>query len=151
MSKKTRWVLRDLVVTSALTCGMLLVSGAAGYARFGSLSAALAAARGERVHVPEKTKVLGNVISGSQSTVSWQVTNVSSNPIGLIGSLTSCTCTSLDKLPPVLQPRESAVIKATILIPKVGRSMSGSIKLFTDEPSQREVILSYSGRLVPAS
>ncbi len=87
----------------------------------------------------------------SRVAVRYVITNLTGRPVTLLGSACSCSCTLVDSLPPLLPPSEPLEISATIEVPSAGMSVGGNIKLFTDDPVSRELLLTYTARIVPTN
>ena len=92
-SAATRSSLRTLVVTIALSLTMLGLGAGYGRHRFGSMSAALAYLRGDRLLVDESSRTIDDVQSGSEIVVRYGFTNWAAHPVKLLGMSSSCSCT----------------------------------------------------------
>ncbi len=136
--------LRNLAISSSLT--LIILAALAGYGRFrfGSFSAALDFARGEAILVDERAKMISGVHPGNQIVATYSLTNNSGRPLKLIGVVPSCTCTTVESLPLTLAPSETKTITARIKFSEAAPNFSGSMRLFTDEPSSPEIVLSYT-------
>jgi hypothetical protein len=90
--------------------GVALIGGVLiGWAHFtfGSLPAAIAYFRGERVSVEPRLIDVGEGAPGQSREVSVTVMNWTEQPIRLVGGTADCSCTVLDDLPVTIPGRES--------------------------------------------
>ena len=94
---------------------------------------------------------VGVVESGTVVTASFTVKNKSDRPIRILGADTSCSCTTVDELPPLLEASQSLVIKLSIHTPETPTPFHGQCDLFTDNSNQRTVALKYDGKAVKTS
>jgi hypothetical protein len=130
--------------------GIILCIGAGyGYARFGSLGAALSAMNGDLLLVDQSFRAADGIRPGSRVALRYALTNLSRKPIKLIGTRSSCTCTLIEDLPVTLAGSETKWITATIKTREDQDILNGSIQLFMDDPNSAEVVLSYSLRFTP--
>lgn len=130
---------------------ILAVGAGYGHLRFGSLSAALSAMRGDSLLANPAYQVVNGVHPGSRVRVQYALTNASDRPIKVIGINTSCSCTTVADIPMSLAPRQTKSVTATIVTREGQVGLDGSIRIYTDEPSSAEVVIGYSVRFVQAS
>lgn len=141
-----RDAVRAFAVTLCLTLTLLALGAGYGKYRFGSVSAALAYLRGERLLVAKPTKSV-SAIAGDRIALQYLLTNWTDHPISLIGAASSCTCTALESMPITLSAFESRLVSANVTIEPGKPDFSGSIHLFTEGLQSREVVLSYAVRV----
>lgn len=137
---------RTPAVTLSLTLGLLAAGAGYGRLRFGSVSATLDSLRGRSVLVDERAKSIIGVRPGSQVVMSYALTNISDRPVRIIGSSSSCECTTIEEMPITLPPSETRTVSARITISEHNPNSSGTLRLFTDEPRSPEIALSYTVR-----
>ena len=130
---------------------MLGLGAGYGRHRFGSMSAALAYLRGERLLVDESSKTIDDVRSGSEIVVRYGFTNWAAHPVKLLGMSSSCSCTVVEDLPMTLAASETKAVSVKIKVDEGRPDFTGSIRVFTDDPRSPEIILSYSLRITPPS
>ncbi len=116
-----------------------------GMARFGSIPRAVASLRGENLFADESSKVV-NVEAGKPFSVDYTITNLSRSPIKLIGANMSCSCTSIDDLPLIIESSNSRTIKINVNAPGEESNFSGQVELFTDDPHRRTLVLTFAAR-----
>jgi len=78
--------------------GLALLGGWS-FLRFGSISAGLAYLRGYRVFAERDTVWAGEVAAGTEATVAFQLRNLASSPVRVLGAKSDCACLALDDLP----------------------------------------------------
>ena len=109
--------------------GTLVLAGAlmgAAHLAFGSMPAAIAFFRGERVSVEPAILDLGSAEPGESREVPLTITNWTEKPIRVFGGTANCSCTVLGDLPVNIPPRESRSIT-------VRATLKGSPGVFTRE------------------
>ena len=131
--------------------GLLIASIAtASYARhrYGSFAATRAVVSGQRIYTETPMKSLGEVSVGEIRPVEFVARNLTSRPIGIIGSRMSCTCTTANGLPSSLPAGETRVIRLNYSPSqaKPGAGDTEVVRLFTDDPVDRELILTFTAR-----
>ena len=139
---------RSILVNSVLAIVIVAALATYGRIRFGSLSRALAYAGGDRLFTEPADRVLGGVSSGSDHSTSFTLNNWTGHSVRLLGSKSSCSCAMVEELPSRLEASQTLRVRVRILVPKEGRSLSGVVKLFTDEPGYPEISFSFSGSVV---
>ncbi len=137
---------RTSAVILTLTLALLAVGAGYGRLRFGSISAALDSLRGRLVHVDERDKSISGVRAGSQVVVSYALTNISERPVSLIGASSSCSCTVVQDPPMTLASSETGTVSVRISTSEDKPTLSGTIRLFTDEPRSPEIALKHTVR-----
>jgi len=91
---------------------------------FGSVPAAIAHFRGERVSIEPRLLDVGTGIRGESRAVSVTLTNWTEEPIQLFGGTADCSCTVLHDLPVTLPAKESRTVSVQV-------SLSGPPGIFT--------------------
>jgi hypothetical protein len=121
--------------------------------RYGSIGNAIAALRGETLIVRPETRSLGVVHPGQKVSLEYSVTNLSSRPTRLLGSLISCVCTVPDRLPVTLNPRETHVVRVMYTTPdRVPTSPEEAqvrveVIVYTSDPSHPQITLALVGEV----
>ncbi len=138
------WIAKTLLLASGLL--IALVIGA--YLSFGSIAASLAYARGDRLIVDATNKSFGTLRSNSDGTLVFQIRNLASRPITVLGARSSCTCTAVENLPLTIQPRETHPLKIRIRPGKKTGDIDEKVSLFSDFSIQTELILKVVGKIV---
>ena len=102
----------------------------------GSVSAALAYVKGDRLLVDVGAKTLAPMSPGEKKTVTFWVTNRSSEPITILGAKSSCTCTAAGDLPLTIPAGATRPVAVGIHAGPKPAVLDGTLKLFTDHPSK---------------
>ncbi|MBX6314539.1 MAG: DUF1573 domain-containing protein [Isosphaeraceae bacterium] len=120
------------------------------YLRFGSITAALAYVRGDRLIADRYTPSFGRLEPGQSRDLVLHVTNLAARPITILGARTSCTCAAADGLPVTIQPG----VKQPLKIRVWGKPKSGAVveklHFYTDDPAQPELIIQVVGKVINA-
>ncbi|MCI0461710.1 MAG: DUF1573 domain-containing protein [Gemmataceae bacterium] len=111
------WGLLGILVLGSLLIGLAHVA-------FGSLPAAIAYLRGERISISPRLVDVGAGARGEEREVAVTVSNWTDQPIRLIGGTADCSCTVLDDLPVTIAPQESRSVSIRV-------SLSGAPGIFT--------------------
>lgn len=126
------------------------ISTVAGIISFGSMRAGKAWLSGLRIFVENPRVEQKFEASESFKEIKFQIRNLSRQPISILGSNSSCTCTLIQELPGLIPVGGSIFIAAIITIdPKQIRStIEGNIRIFTGLKENEELLLRY--RLSPS-
>ena len=118
----------------------LIVGGAAiyGATRFGSLTTALAFARGERLVIEDRERDLGAQPFDSHHALRVPIRNLGSRPVHILGASVSCSCATVVKKPKTIAPGESGSIAIDFHVNRAGQ-VASRVSVFTDDPDTREV------------
>ena len=143
-------ILRTVILTLFLALTFLTVGAGYGRYRFGSFSAALAYLRGEHILVDDPVQSVGASHAGGSVMVRYALTNLSAQPIKLVGVESSCACTEVQGLPTTLAALEKKEVSAKITVSEGRSNFSGSVRLFTDDDHSPIIGLKYSVRTVPS-
>ena len=138
-----QWLV-PIVVTTAL----LGACAAYGMARFGSITAALSYAGGQRILVDTALKSLGNVAPGSSSTLKFTLRNLTDHSVTIQGAQSSCTCAIVNDVPCVIEPRGSKTLDLKVTTPAGRKEIMGQISVYTDDADTSVIVLGYKGRVV---
>lgn len=129
---------------------LALVLGVA-VARYGSVSAALGALRGQGIVADAHTKSLGTVTVGQTVTLPFTLRNVTSEPIRIVGNRTSCTCTVADdSLPIDLPPRGKRTVRVSVKPRAPKLDFRQNVQFYTDSPTQSRLIFNIVGTVTAA-
>jgi len=142
-----RSAFRKMLVVLLMTLALLTLGVGYGRYRFGSVPAALAYLRGERLLIDEPLQSISGVHPGSQIVVPYALTNLTGRPVKLVGMATSCSCSVIEELPIAIAAAETRMVAVTIKIAENRSDFSGSLQLFTDDPHSPEIDLGYSVRV----
>lgn len=147
--RAARGVAATLLSVSVLTGGLAL----AGTFRYGSVGNALAALRGEILVAHPATYRFGPVEPGRKITFEYKITNLSSAPVRLVGSHSSCSCTVPDRLPQTLAPRETRAVRIRFDVPErmpataEGTPIQQEVVIYTSDPSRPQITLALVGEV----
>jgi hypothetical protein len=146
-----------LLATTGLLAVVALCAAAAWYCqRCGSIANALEALQGRPIVVDARVKSFGEVEEGSRVRVEFRLRNVSHRTVRVLGGMTTCTCTMLGDLPLSIGPMEEVPFPVSILLETGGPRIETEqpplnlpILLYTNVPSEPELLLHVTGRIVP--
>ena len=133
------------LVALALVTGLLL--GAAQLA-FGSVPAALAYFRGERVSVTPRLVDVGAGVGGETRRVSVTVTNWTDRPVQLFGGTADCSCTVLHDLPVTIPPREARSVAVEMRLPGTPGQFTRKAAFLIDEGGLRRLDFRLTGEIM---
>ena len=114
-----------------------------GAVRFGSMAKTLASLRGESLWVDEESKRM-TIKAGDPLTINYDVSNLSNAKISIIGANMSCSCTSAQDLPMTILAAETRTIRINVTVPEEENDFSGTVRLFSDDPRQPTLDLSFT-------
>ena len=115
--------------------------------RFGSIPAALAYVRGDRLGVDSPTKSFGTTALRETRAVSFRLTNWTSRPIVILGAHATCSCAVASGLPATHAPRGEHTLEIKATPSKTG-NYTEIIRCFTDDARQSEIQLKVTGQTV---
>ena len=118
---------------------------------FGSIDAALAILRGERLSIYPSLVDMGEGVPGETRNASIELTNRTDMPIRVIGGTSVCSCTVLGDLPVTVPPGESRLINVAMHLPSGAGSYNRRAGLQLDDIGFRTVRFRVSGRITKAS
>ncbi len=121
------------------------------YFHFGSVSAALASLRGERLSVSPGLIDMGEGAPAETRAASVELTNRTEQPIRLIGGSADCSCTVLGDLPVTVPPGESRSITITMNLPKTPGMFNRKAQLTIDDDGFKTVGFRLTGRIKRSS
>ena len=153
---KPLWENRVRIVrtTSAVVGVYLLVMAAlaaVAYLGYGSVDAALASLRQERISVSPSLVDMGEGVPGETRQATVELTNRTDKPVRLIGGTADCSCTVLADLPVTIPPGESRSITVSVRLPNASGSFNRKAKLQLDDLGFNTVSFRLTGRINKAS
>lgn len=119
--------------------------------RYGSIDAALADLRSERVSVNPPLIDIGNVVPGETRDAVVELTNRTDGPIRLIGGTADCSCTVIGDLPVIIPPTEARSIRISVHIPDKMGQFNRKAELMIDDRGFNRVGFRLTGRIGKAS
>lgn len=134
--------------TTAMAIVIVAIIAAWGSFRFGSIPAAMAYVRGERLLVDRPFRHLGDIPVGAIYDFGYTFTNMTGRSLRLLGTTTSCQCMTSEGLPLTLRASESKTIWFKLATPEREQEVRGETKIFTDDSRYPEVHLEYAARAV---
>jgi len=136
-------------VIAALGVGVVLA--VCGRFWFGSFGAARAFVQGQVLYTPDCCKDFGLVPYEEKLTVAFNVTNVTTKPLTIVGAKASCGCTVVESLPLQLRSGEEKELSVRVILPEkpVQKRLEGQILLYTDVDGPR-LVLAVSGNVKAA-
>jgi hypothetical protein len=118
---------------------------------FGSLDAAIGYATGARLLATNSAQYAGSLPDGETSTVAFELTNYSRQPIRILGAKSTCRCVALDDLPITLPAGQTGKIRVRLKA-RAGKSRQiqrESATLIFDDPV-RSVTITVTAIVLPA-
>jgi hypothetical protein len=141
-SSTIRWI----VLTGSLTGFCLVALSIWAWAKFGSVTAALAYFGGHRILAEAYSKSFGTIEPGFERTVSFEITNTTERPVNVVGVTSSCTCLRAVDLPILLAPRGGKQsIRFRYRAGLKPRQVLEKLRIFTDHPSHRWLDVTITG------
>jgi hypothetical protein len=132
--------------TTVVVFNVLLFAAIGGaYAIFGSISSALAYARGERLLVDDTRKSFGVLDAGQSREVAFRLSNRSGRTVRVLGMKSNCTCATSGGYPMTIQPGESVALKVNVNTKKLSGEVAQPIRFYTDYPKRLEIELVVHG------
>jgi len=123
---------RILGVLAVLALVVLLVGVA--YLRYGSASNAIAYLNGEYIVADRRIENLGLVEPDKEFPVTFNLTNVHSSPIKLVGANCSCSCILPPSMPMELAGGETTPVTFNYHSPDTAQAFEQLIELYFDGP-----------------
>ena len=127
------------------------ILAAVAYLGFGSIDAALAILRGERLSIYPSLVDMGEGVPGETRNASIELTNRTDMPIRVIGGTSDCSCTVLGDLPVTIPPGESRSITVAMHLPNAVGAFNRKAGLHLDYVGFRAVGFRVTGRINKAS
>ena len=125
-----KWIRRN-ISTFLFFIAILAATAVYGIARYGTLPSFVAALRGHLVHVSPSDHFVGEVEPGERTELAVTVRNLSGRQLRLLGSHSSCSCTTTTRLPVTLEAGELQEVGVAIVAPNQG-SFGSTVVLITD-------------------
>jgi hypothetical protein len=135
-------------VTLGLSAATLLTLSVWGISRFGSQAAAVGYLRGEIIHADARIKSFGDQPIDTKTEVSFVLTNLTSRPIKIVGSSTTCSCTIAENLPMTIVPHGSASVNVAVSIGQELGAVRQDVEFYTDCPNLPSLVVSVAGQAV---
>lgn len=107
-------------IISVIVFSLLLGAGNAGYAQWNNGSGTLSGNSDKEIKWNRTIADLGEVEYGSETKVSYQLTNVSGKPVLITNAQGSCGCTHIDYPRKPIAPNETITIIVTYEADDVG-------------------------------
>lgn len=141
---RASWLLR----TAILSAVVLVTAAGAVLWHYGSVGSALASLRGERYYCEPDRIHVGSMVPGSTGKVVVRVSNLSSQPLGLLGAHESCGCMVADGIPTTIPPLEARSIVVQVTAGDKEEYFEHSLTLYFDDPDRPEYRVSLHGRVI---
>jgi hypothetical protein len=148
---RPRSTIRTALIPAAWAVGgMVLISGLVlGIASFcfGSLPAALAYLRGERIWVEPRLLDVGEGVAGDVRKVPIELTNWTNRRIRLIGGTADCSCTLLEDLPVTIPPNETRSVAVSVRLSGAPGIISRKAGFLVEQDGVKRVNFFITGRI----
>ncbi len=141
-------IARKITPTILLCVGMVLAAALLGAIRYGSIKASIAALRSEPLIVDDAKKSFGTMKARQTVRVDFEIQNMGDQPIELAGCRTTCDCVATSEFPTSIQPHEQKRLHFNITPAQASANYAVGITVFTDVPTQPDVVLSIVGTVV---
>ncbi|MCI0458911.1 MAG: DUF1573 domain-containing protein [Gemmataceae bacterium] len=116
---------------------------------FGSLDAALAHVRGERVSVRPGVVDLGRGVPGQSVDATVELGNRTDKPVRIVGGTSDCSCVTTSDLPVTLGPGESRSVSIHVHLPRTPGLFNRQAFFWTDDDQARTIVFPLIGRIEP--
>jgi hypothetical protein len=130
--------------------GILVISGllvGLAAANFGSVRAAVAHFRGDRVAVQPAMIDVGKGESGESREVDVEVSNWTDSPVRLIGGTADCSCTVLNDLPVTIPAKETRPVKVRLRMSGTPGRFTRSAGFLVDDEGLKRLNFRLTGRI----
>ncbi len=121
MKKKIYWILIGFAVP---ICALVVAS-----LTFGSFGATASWLYGKPFYLYPQIVRLENRAPGLEEVVTFQLKNLASEDISVVGEKSSCTCAFSENIPITVKPGEVAAVKIRVRLPKYKTSYDQSVLL----------------------
>ena len=115
---------------------------------FGSLPAAIAFFRSDRVSAYPRLIAVGEGVSGDTRKVSVEVANWTDKPIRLIGGTRDCSCTVMGELPVTIPAGEVRIVTVDITLAEKPGIFTRTAAFLVDDGGIRHVSFRLTGRVL---
>jgi len=139
---------KDCISVVLLMAATLVGLGLFGVAKYGSTRAAIAAMRNEPLFAENAVRSFGNARVGVQTGVEFNLRNVGTRRIDLVGCRTSCDCVATSELPTSIEPLEMKRLRFDVTPQRATKSYRSEITILTNVSTQPEAVLSITGSVV---
>lgn len=140
--------MRFAAVTAAIVASNLAIATAWASHQYGSVTHALAYARGERLVVDRPRVDLGVVAAGAKYPIRFRVANLGGTPVRLVGCSTSCDCTTPQDLPATIPPSSTITFDVRYK-PRLDQAQPIRLRLYTDHPACPELPMTIRAEVGP--
>jgi hypothetical protein len=140
--------------TGSIVGVYLLLMGtlaAVAYFGFGSVDAAIASLRQERLSVYPGLIDMGDGIPGETREAKVELTNRTDELIRVVGGTSDCSCTVLSDLPVTIPPGESRSITVALNLPNATGAFNRKARLRLDDLGLHTVSIRLTGQINKAS
>jgi hypothetical protein len=141
-----RGVVTAAGLLAAVTALLALPAGWA-YFSFGSVEAALAYLRGERISVQPALVDVGPGATGDLRETTVELVNRTDHAVRVIGGTRDCSCTVADDLPLTIPAKEWRTIRVKAAVPRGAGSFTREVRLLADDNGLRVVTFRMTGRV----
>ncbi|HEY8505848.1 MAG TPA: MauE/DoxX family redox-associated membrane protein [Gemmataceae bacterium] len=116
---------------------------------FGSLDAALARVRGERISVRPGFVDVGRGVPGQSVEAVVELVNRTDRPVRVIGGTSDCSCVTTYDLPVTLEPGEPRPVSIHVRLPGTPGLFNRQAFFWTDDDQARTIVFPLTGRIEP--
>ena len=141
-----RFLPKIFLITGICSLGTSLTVLGLEIKRVGNIPLAIRSLEGHHLVVTKSSINVDFSETGERKTVEYTIQNLTSNPINLVGSLCSCSCTVVENLPTLIAPFQSRKVAVTIAAASID-AFGGEIELYTDDANDKILRLAFIGRV----
>lgn len=142
------WIvaLAPLGIGLAGIAAILLILAGLATATAGSVDAALAQLRGERLSIQPRLADVGRGRAGETREITLQLRNWADEPIRIIGGTSDCSCVATEQLPITIPAGESRSLTVKMRLPAKQGTFTRKAFLWTDDDHNRRLYFRLTGR-----
>lgn len=96
--------------------------------------------------VPESVYDFGEALGGSEIRHKFTIQNIGQQPLSILSMTETCACTATMVSQRDIPAGANATIEAVLKIPSENTLVEESISVFTNDPTQNTVVLTFKGR-----
>ncbi len=142
-------LLPNILVICGLATVLLGIIAGMGVVVYGSVAAATSQLRGEYFLAEPNVLEFGDTIAGDRREVELRVSNLTAQPVRVVGGTSDCSCTTSASLPLTIPTGGSAPVVIALKVPQSVNSgqFTRRVELWTDCDLQRVIRLTLSSRV----
>jgi hypothetical protein len=144
--RRACWTALSFIAGTAV---LLTLLAGLGVWMFGSIDAAMAHIRGERLSVRPSLVDLGSGAPGQSVETTVELLNRTGRPVRIIGGTSDCSCVTTKDLPVSLGPGESRLVSIRVGLPTTLGLFNRQAVFWTDDDQARTIVFPLIGSIEP--